>query len=472
MTRRLLNPPPAPPVPVKERAPRRASGRVVQDLALWAQLQRIGGSTTPKQVSDIIRQADAGRMSPLMDLGNEYRQKDCHLQSILGTSEDFIGGLKWSLTPPHKPTKREEKAARILTEALKDCDVPKLLSHHAGARFYGYAVSESLFQKIEGLLLPVGFVHLAPRRFGYRAEDGRFVWRDEGTDQTGIEFYEDNPGKFINSHPRVNGDVPCREGLIRVLMWASLFRNWSIADWLRLGEIAWKPWRIGKYPRGTNEEDVENLRNILEKLSATGVALMEDTHELQLEWAKAPGGGQGKGTHAELAAMLAGEQSKAVLGQTLTTEQGRVGSQALGKVHNEVRKDIAEAMARYICEDITRDLIAPLYKWNWPSSLRSSHFTLHTAEGEDIVAFSTGVEKLVKVGMRIGHAWAADRLGIPEPEDGDEILKAPEQPATETDEDDTNKPGGKPEDPDSPAETEEEDDDKPEATKGSKRRRS
>src|SRR5262249_54993934 len=162
----------------------------------------------------------------------------------------------------------------------------------------------------------------------------------------------------LQHQPRITGDVPCREGLVRVLMWAALFRNWDIRDWLALGELAWKPWRTGGYTRGASEEDIDALIAILDAMSSSGVAVYpKDTAEVKIEWPKNPPAGGG--THKELADFLGAEMSKAVLGQTLTTEQGSKGSQALGRVHDQVRKDIREADARSVAATIRRDLIAP-----------------------------------------------------------------------------------------------------------------
>ena len=80
-------------------AARFSTSQVVQPVemvatpSLYYQHTRIGGSLTPEDVSNILRTADTGYMWRLADLANESRQKDCHLQSILGTREMAIAGM-------------------------------------------------------------------------------------------------------------------------------------------------------------------------------------------------------------------------------------------------------------------------------------------------------------------------------------------------------------------------------------------
>lgn len=403
-------------------ASKKINGRVIPDLSLWLQFQRVGGGLTPQQVSGIIREADAGQTWRLMDLANDARQKDCHLQSVLATSEEAIAGLEWELELPENPKLKERKAAEALEDHLRSTGLmPRLFAHHAGARYYGYAVTEPGYERVGELLLPTSFDHISARRFGFRINDGVFVWRDMDMPYDGVDIRKDYPNKFIISQPRITGDVPCREGLVRVLMWAALFRNWTLTDWLKLGEIAWKPWRTGTYDKDADQKDIDNLTDVLEGMSSNGVAVVPTTTNLKVEW---PAGMTGQSQHGAMFAAMAAEMSKAVLGQTLTTEQGKVGSQALGNVQNEVRKDLREATARYVAGDITRDLIAPLTAMNWGPGVRPARLRLITDDAKDLVAFSTALDKLTgpNVKLSLPAKWVRKQAGVPDPDEDEEMI--------------------------------------------------
>lgn len=410
-----------------EKAPPKTRGRVVQDQAIWDQFRRIGGSLTPQQVSAIMRSADGGHMEELVDLANDARQKDLTLQCVLGTRELAIQGLPWELHFPGRDRK-SSKGSRQIGLVQDVCrnhpDLPALIAHLTGAAFYGYSVSELEWERDGRYLVPGEIRNLSQRRFGFRDTDGRFVWRDQQTNWQDVDFQTLYPYRFVVSQPRINGDVPCREGLVRPLMWAALFRNWTLADWLKLGEIAWKPWRVGTYEKTASNEDIDTLVAVLKSMSSSGVAVLPETTKVAIEWAKANAGTNAG--HAELFELIGREMSKGVLGQTLTTEQGRVGSQALGNVHNEVRKDIREADARHIASVLTWQFVSAIITLNFGRDAEVPHWRFLTEEAADIKVFSEGLGNLVApskgIGMKVSAAWARDRLGIPEPQDGEECL--------------------------------------------------
>lgn len=421
-------------------------GRVLPDLSIWAQFQRIGGQLTPTQLSNILRDADNGNIRRLMDLANDARQKDCHLSAVLSQSEESIAGLSWKLTLPEKTLARERKVSSLVEEHLRTAVAEPfnaLISHQAGAAYYGHSVSETMFAKLDGKILPVDWENHGQRRFAFRLTDGKLVWRDIQMPQNGVDFREENPNKFVVSQPRVTGDVPCREGLVRVLMWAALFRNWDMTDWLRTGEIAWKPWRIGKYVKGkTSKKDLDDLVAILDQLASTGTAALPDNTDLKIEW---PGGSGGtKVTHSELFNVLAMEMSKCVLGQTETTQSSTSSGYAQAKVHESVKADILRARARHISAVITRDVIRPMVALNFGPNFLVPRFELVTEDSVDLLSFSSGLKNLTGkggAGLRIPAKWARSVANIPDPEDDEECIGGVEEPEPE---EDPNEPKAKP----------------------------
>lgn len=416
-----------------------AAGRVIGDLPLYQQLQRIGGSVTPQQVSSIFREADSGNICRLVDLANEARQKDCHLHSVLSTRELAIQSLPFETVPfkePNrkKPTSRDQKIADFVQQTLlgisaddadpelRLSDFSGLIAHLTGGAYYGHATAETVFAKRGRYMVPVAFSLIAQRRFRFNDKTSRLEWYDEVVSSgRGVDLTVEYPGKFIQHQPRITGDVPVREGLVRPLMWAALFRNWDIRDWLQLAELAWKPWRTGQYSKGAHEADIDILISILEQMAGSGVAVYPEGTELKIEWPKNAAAG-GKSTHSELAAFMGSEMSKAVLGQTLTTEQGDRGARSLGEVHDKVRGDIRDADARSIASVIRRHLVTPLVRLNFGGDVAIPGFKFLTQDAVDIQATSVAVLNLRKAGARIPSAWVYDVFGIPAPEDEEEVL--------------------------------------------------
>lgn len=399
-------------------------GHVVPDVSLWEQAGRLGGKLTPGNVSDIIRAADGGDLRSLMDLANECRQKDCHLSAVLSVAEESIAGLQWKLTLPDGARAKDKRAMKWAEAVLRSLSgLRKLIAYLAGARYYGFDVSEILWRKDAGKMVPADFFHLAHRRFAYEPEHGTFSLRDSSTNYDYVDFRGKWPNKFIVSQPRANGDAPQREGLCRPLIWMTQFRVWTFADWLRTAELAWKPWRIGTIKKENGDtEDRDALELILQKLSTAGWAVKNDAMEIDIEW---PDGNQStKATHSELTNVLAQEMSKCVLGQTETTQSSASSGYAQAKVHDGVRRDVREAAAMQIAADLTRDLLTPLVTLNFPGVAVPS-FEFITQDPVDLVAFSEAVKNLVESQLRIPSKWVRDNAGMPDPKDGEETIGGP-----------------------------------------------
>lgn len=397
---------------------------IIGPTPLSWQLARIGGSLTPQSVSSILRRADTGYVDQLIDLENESRQKDCHLQSILGTREQAVAGLGFEIVPieGEKAKKRDKDAAEWCAEKLSAVDCfHTLISHLQGAVYHSFAVAETIWTKDGADIVPLKFIHEAPRRFIFDDKESCLHWWDVNNSMPypGVDVAKKYPGKFIVHQPRVNGDVAVREGLGRVLMWAALFRNWDMRDWLELAELAWKPWRSGKYTKNASKEDIAALINALDRMTTSGVAALPETTELEVMFP--PGGG--KSNHSELMAFLGAEMSKAVLGQTTTVEQGERGSEALGKVHNEVRKDIRDNDAKQLAATLRRDLLTPMIRQNFGPAVQVPLFRFLTEDALDLALFANAVSTLQGAGLKIPACHVYDVTGIPEPKDGEALLE-------------------------------------------------
>lgn len=405
----------------KDKAASGARGRVVGDLAMWNQSARIGGGLTPQRIANIIRAADTGDIRELMDLANECRQRDSHLHAVLSVAEESVAGLKWNIaTTAEEPRAKDKRAAKWIEDTLRSTPaIHRLIADIAGAIYYSFAVSEIIWQKVDGRLVPRDFVSVAPRRFRFRRTDGMLVFQDVGGPE--IDLLGSYANKFICSRPRVTGDIPQREGLCRVLVWISIMRNWSISDWLRTGEMSWKPWRIGKYQKGAAQrEDREDLETILRRLTTDNVAVIPDSTDITVEWPT--GNTSAKSTHGELCNALGAEMSKAVLGQTETTQSSDSSGYGQAKVHDAVRRDLLEARARGIAADLTRDLIEPMVRLNFGDTVEVPRFEFVTQDPVDLSSFGAAMKALREAGADIPQRFVWDNVGIPEPKDGEPML--------------------------------------------------
>jgi phage gp29-like protein len=102
----------------------------------------------------------------------------------------------------------------------------------------------------------------------------------------------------------------------------------------------------GKYPGNVGEQYKAELLAALEKMIADAVAIAPAESEITID--SLANKGSVSTVHKEYIEASNKEISKAVLGQTLTTDIGSSGSYAAAQAHNLVRQDLAAADRRRI----------------------------------------------------------------------------------------------------------------------------
>lgn len=214
-----------------------------------------------------------------------------------------------------------------------------------------------------------------------------------------------------------------------MLCWPFLFKNYSVRDLAEFIEIYGLPLRLGKYPSGATEAEKTTLLRAVMSIGHNAAGIIPQGMALEFEEAA-------KGTSDPHMAMIEWCEktvSKAVLGGTLTSQaDGKSSTNALGTVHNEVRRELVESDALQLARSINTGLIAAMLQLNKPDvdTSRYPRFVFDLSEPEDVSVYANALPKLVGIGMRIPRQWAHSKLGIPEPEDdGVPVLGGSAEPA-------------------------------------------
>ena len=170
------------------------------------------------------------------------------------------------------------------------------------------------------------------------------------------------PYKFVTHITKVKSSIPIRGGLARAAAWAWLFKTFTLKDWMRFVEAYGHPLRLGKYPPNADPEGKAVLYRAVRNVAADAAAIVPEGMNIEfVDDTTVRGRAE---VFKEFVAYLDSRVSIAVLGQTLTTEQGDRGSQALGNVHQMVREDIEESDARQLAGVLRRDSVIPVVALN------------------------------------------------------------------------------------------------------------
>jgi phage gp29-like protein len=115
--------------------------------------------------------------------------------------------------------------------------------------------------------------------------------------------------------------------------------------------------------------------------------------------------------------------SKAILGGTLGSQTDSGGAYALGEIHERQRLEIRRADLRQIAATLTRQLVLPLARLN-TSLERVPQLVFDAEEPDDLKLYAESLPKLAQAGLQIPARWAREKLKIPAPQGGEEVLQA------------------------------------------------
>ena len=379
---------------------------------------------TPSKLASILDQAEQGDLLAQFDLYEDMEEKDGHIAAELGKRRRALL-VDWSVVPPDNPTPAEKRNAELLAELVGEiADFEDVLFDVTDAIGKGFSCCEIEWHKPGKYWVPKTITHRPQSWFtvhrGYRQQ---LRLRSNTTVDGIVGEPLQTFGWITHVHKAKSGYLE-RTAMFRQLVWPYLFKNYSVGDLAEFLEIYGIPVRIGKYPSGASEKEKMTLLRALVGIGHNAAGIIPAGMELDFLDAAT---GDPKAFELMLN-WCERTQSKVILGGTLTSgADGKSSTNALGNVHNEVRKDLRDSDIRQVGSTITRDLLYPLALLNGlaPDGMRRCPvFRLDVGETEDMAAYAEALPKLVDIGVQIPVQWAQEKLGIPQPEDGEPVLQA------------------------------------------------
>ncbi len=114
--------------------------------------------------------------------------------------------------------------------------------------------------------------------------------------------------------------------------------------------------------------------------------------------------------------------SKAVVGQSGTSDMTGSSGHAQAKVLDGVRGDICESDAKQLARTIRRDVIEPYVRFNYGPDAKIPGLLLETPETEDLKALSEALAPMLDRGLRVRASQMREKFGLDAPEGDDEVL--------------------------------------------------
>jgi phage gp29-like protein len=220
--------------------------------------------------------------------------------------------------------------------------------------------------------------------------------------------------KVVYHRYKARSGRAARAGVLRVVAWMYLFKNYALKDWAAFNEVFGMPLRLGKYDPAASAADREALILAIRNLGADAAGVISKNTEIEFVEAVSRAGTANP--YQAMADFCNREMSKAILGQTLTTDtSGATGTYSAARVHAQVRRDLVEADAQALATTLREQLLRPLVGFNFGWDRPVPWFRFKYEAEEDLLSLSQVYRNLAELGLPLSWEQVAERFGLPLP---------------------------------------------------------
>lgn len=401
------------PIRVAKLADRLAEPGLTGVRQIWA--GSVAGGLTPVRMAAILRNCDQGHLDDFLILAEEMEERDPHYLSVLGTRKRIISAVKPKVVAASENA-QDKKIAQAVEDRIAGHDGwSKMVEDLLDALGKSFAAIHIGWEKDASEWWPASFDRRDPRFFVFDRETGdelRLKSEDFPIDGEPLE-----PGHFMVHRAALKSGLTYRGGLARMVAFGWMCKQYTFKDWMAFIETYGLPIRLGRYGTEATAEDVSKLFSAVANIGTDAAAVLPKGMDIEFV---APGNVRGDVLFENFARYIDEQTSKVVLGQTMTADSG--SSQAQATVHDGVRHDIAAADARSITATINRDLVRVFVDVNFGKQRVYPKIVIEVPEPEDTKLLIEGAVALAGIGVTFKATELRGKLGLSDPEDGDEIV--------------------------------------------------
>ncbi len=375
----------------------------------------------PLRLASILREADGGDPVRYLELAETIEERDPHYLGVLGTRRRSVSQIDVSVEAASDDPK-DQRIAEAIRDWLRRDELTEELFDILDCIGKGYSFTEIIWDRSEGQWMPLRLEWRDPRWF-------RFDRTNLATPLLLTEHGQEEPlpaYKFIFASIKAKSGLVLRSGLARAAAWAWMFKAFTQRDWAIFTQTYGQPLRLGKFGPDASDADKNTLFRAVANIAGDCAAIIPEG--MAIEFVETSSVGQTADLYEKRADWLDRQISKAVLGQTATTDAvtGGLGS---GKEHRQVQEDIERADARALSAILNRDLIRPWVDLEFGPQKRYPRIVIARPEKEDLKGLVDAVAQLVPLGLRVEASEIRDRLGLSDPKPDAEVLRsAPASP--------------------------------------------
>ena len=337
-------------------------------------------------------------------------------------------GKEWDIIPASDEA-QDQKIAEFVKEVFKNFSHDRSRQALLTGIITGFKPGEIMWEYSEGDIWIKDIKGVSPRRFVFDLDGNLRLL----TYQNMIEGIEIPERKFmVFTNPSNNGS-PYGDALGRALYWPIWFKKNGVKFWAVFLDKFGQPTPWGKYPPGTDEATQNKLLDSLKAMQTDQAIITPDTMAVELLEAAR---GSSVDSYDRWEKFWNDAITFIILGQSATTE-GTPGKLGAETERADVRQEIVKADADLICECQNEQLIKWLVDYNFPVGNGLKPFRtkypkiwIRTDPEEDLKPLAERDLILIKeIGVPTPVSYIRDTYGIPEPEEGEELISVPQTPS-------------------------------------------
>jgi phage gp29-like protein len=311
---------------------------------------------------------------------------------------------------PASKDKKDVMAADFIREWLEVISFDSILAKMLFAVFYGFAVSEVIYEN-DGQYVTISKVKVRDRN-RFRFDGNQQLKLITNLESNGMIL---PPNKFwYVSFGADHDDEPYGLGLAHQLYWPFFFKKLGDEGWVNYLERYVNPPVVGEYPPGATEEQKNTLEDAALSLNSDAVAIYPTGMILKyLESTRT--------SSADYDSFLEKMDKRIrniILAQTATSEgtPGLLGSE---EGRTTVKEDVVTSDADLICKSFSENVVKWLCGYNFPDA-KPPRVWRDMAEKEELNGRADRDSKLYSIGYRLVESAFKEIYG-----DGYEVVEVP-----------------------------------------------
>lgn len=319
---------------------------------------------------------------------------DAHLRAVIEKRKSAVLSIPIEFQRGGKPDDK-------IGEQLRSPWFSKFLSDALDAQVFGFTLLQFYVEN--------GWINydLIPRK--HVEPVNRLILKNQG-DTKGTPFEDFSDLVFVGEQRNL--------GLLQAAAPYVIYKRNAMADWAQFCEIYGMPLIEGEY-NSMDDEARQKLINDLFDRGANSSLVHPEGTSLKIHDSQTKAGSSE--LYKSFCEFCNSEVSKLILGNTLTTEAGDKGTQALGTVHRKVEEQIEQSDKQFILNLLNyqmSDVFASL-----GINTSGGEFSFVIARDNDLTARVNIDVQLKNMGLPIDDDYFYETYGIEKPANYEELKK-------------------------------------------------